>query len=71
MQTVEVFKTNVGKAEEAQTLIAVLSLHFPQHKINVDLHDCDKVLRMEGSVFCLETVKQIVHVNGFACELLE
>ena len=45
---VEVFKTNVKKAGEAKRVINELLHHFPDKKINFDLQDCDKVLRVEG-----------------------
>ena len=67
---VEVFKTNVNKHHEAQQLIAVLSSHFPQSKINFDLEDCDKVLRMEGEGVIVDQVVQLMQQNGFCCEEL-
>ena len=46
---IEVFKTNVQEFSEAQKLVALLRKHFPNSKINFDLDDCDKVLRVEGN----------------------
>ena len=45
---VEVFKTNVQKKAQSKILLSVLSEAFPSFKINFDLSDCDKVLRVEG-----------------------
>ena len=45
---VEVFKTNVQKKTQSKTLICILSEAFPSLKINFDLSDADKVLRVEG-----------------------
>jgi hypothetical protein len=67
---VEVFKTNVQEVSEASKLVGLLLRHFPGSKINFDLHDCDKVLRVEGKNFVTETVIVIVKENGFACDVL-
>ena len=45
---VEVFKTNVQKKTQSKKYLCVLSEAFPSFKINFDLLDCDKVLRVEG-----------------------
>ena len=45
---VEVFKTNVQKKSQSKMLLSVLYEIFPSFKINFDLSDCDKVLRVEG-----------------------
>jgi len=45
---VEVFKTDVQKKAQSKMLLCVLSEVFPSFKINFDLSDCDKVLRVEG-----------------------
>ena len=48
MTMVEVFKTNVQKKAQSKMLLCILSEAFPSFKINFDLSDCDKVLRVEG-----------------------
>ena len=48
---IEVFKTNIKKASKAKRLIGLLAHHFPGSKVNIDLHDCDKILRIEGQHF--------------------
>jgi hypothetical protein len=68
---IEVFKTNVEEACRAQDLVAVLLQHFPGRKINFDLHDCDKILRVEGENFLVEKVVSLVKQNGFVCNILE
>ena len=68
---VEVFKTNIQEVSQARNLIALLLQHFPGSKINVDLHDCDKVLRVEGGNFLPATIVMLVKENGFVCSLLE
>lgn len=68
---VEVFKTNVYAGSNAEKITRLLYRHFPDCKINFDLDDCDKILRIEGSVFETEKIKFIVNENGFICEELE
>lgn len=68
---VEVFKTNVREAGEADKVIALLLHHFPGSKINFDLQDCDKVLRVEGSGFAAADIIALVSGRGFFCRALE
>ncbi|MGS2762381.1 hypothetical protein [Sinomicrobium sp. M5D2P9] len=48
LSVVEIFVTNVGEETIAEECVEVLSCHFPEHRINFDLEDKDKILRMEG-----------------------
>ncbi len=68
---VEVFKTNVQEAAHAAHLIALLLQHFPDSKVNFDLDDCDRVLRIEGENFIKGKVTMIVKENGFSCKVLQ
>lgn len=45
---VEVFKTNVRKKVHSKWVLTYLTEIFPSYKFNIDLSDCDKVLRVEG-----------------------
>ena len=68
---VEVFKTNVQKKAQSKMLLCILSEAFPSFKINFDLSDCDKVLRVEGDN--MEALRIIILVKeyGFTCEILD
>jgi hypothetical protein len=68
---IEVFKTNVQKKAQSKMLLCVLSEAFPSFKINFDLLDCDKVLRVEGDN--METLRIMILVKeyGFKCEILD
>ena len=68
---VEVFKTNVQKKVQSKMLLCILSEAFPLFKINFDLSDCDKVLRVEGDN--MEALRIIILVKefGFKCEILD
>lgn len=68
---IEVFKTNVEETAQAKKIITILQEHFPGNKINFDLHDCDKILRVEGKSFCAEKIMTLVIESGFSCDVLE
>lgn len=68
---IEVFKTNVHQVTEANKLVALLLNHFPGSRINFDLDDCDKVLRVEGRHFITEKVMRLMQENGFQCAILD
>ena len=68
---VEAFKTNVQKKTQSKMMLSVLSEAFPSFKINVDLSDCDKVLRVEGDNIVALSIMILVKENGFRCELLD
>jgi hypothetical protein len=68
---IEVFKTNVQEFAQAQHLVVLLQRHFPGSRINFDLDDCDKILRVEGAHFITEKVMVLVKEKGFQCNLLD
>ena len=68
---VEVFKTNVQKKTQSKMLLSILSEAFPSFKINFDLSDCDKVLRVEGNNIEALPIMILVKEHGFTCELLD
>lgn len=68
---IEVFTTNVQEAAEAKTLVSLLGRYFPDSKINFDLDDCDKILRVEGKHFNIDNVILLVKEKGYNCEVLE
>jgi hypothetical protein len=68
---IEVFKTNVQEICAVQILTALLLEHFPGYKINFDLHDCDKILRLEGETISASKVISVVKENGFTCSVLD
>jgi len=68
---VEVFKTNVQKKAQSKMLHCILSEAFPSFKINFDLSDCDKVLRVEGDDIKALRIMILVKEYGFKCEILD
>ena len=67
----EIFKTNVQTEIEALLLTRLLGKIFSEAKINFDLEDCDKILRIEG---LRKNNNQIIiddlNKYGFCCEVL-
>jgi len=68
---VEVFKTNVYEAEKSDLIFQKLHKHFPENKINFDLDDCDKILRVEGNNILPGKIIEIVEQEGHFCEILD
>ena len=67
---VEIFKTNVQHTDESHMIVEKLLVHYPANKINFDLSDCDRILRVEGEEICPETIVAFVVAKGFQCEVL-
>ena len=68
---VEIFKTNVQKKAQSKMLLGILSETFPSFKINFDLSDRDKVLRVEGDNMEVLRIMLLVKNYGFKCEILD
>ena len=68
---VEVFKTNVRSARKAKRVMQKLAEEFPAHKINFDLDDCDKILRVQGKNILQKKIINVVTALNYQCEILE
>jgi hypothetical protein len=68
---IKLFKTNVTDVNAKECVILLLEQFFPGCHITLDMHDCDKVLRLEGLNVPPETVKQLVRDKGFHCSELD
>ena len=71
-RVVEVFKTNVSTISDANIVMKNLRMHFPSFRINFDLNDCDRILRVEGKACEIEIDKiaKIVMELNFKIELI-
>ncbi len=67
---VEVFKTNVQESTHANQLLAVLTTIYPASRINFDLDDCDKILRVKGEYIQVQKIIQLLEDKGYQCEVL-
>jgi len=68
---VEVFKTNVKYQDHAKMLIDQIQKIFIDYKVNFDLEDCDKILRIEGERFDPQAVMEVLRENNLVCVRLE
>jgi hypothetical protein len=68
---VEVFKTNVKKEADKNYVMAFIQTQFPDYKINFDLEDCDKILRVEGVYLESNIIVEYVNCLGYTCVILE
>lgn len=67
----EVFKTNVQTKTQAKQILKSLHTGFSEARINFDLQDCDKILRVAGiKKSCTQTIVQYLKELGFNCEIL-
>lgn len=68
---VEVFKTNVQRESDKNYVVAIIQTHFPDYKINFDLEDCDKILRIEGVELQCDNIIDYVNCLGYTCVRLD
>ncbi|MES2560684.1 MAG: hypothetical protein V4590_13145 [Bacteroidota bacterium] len=69
--TIEVFKTSIETIQSAQAVIQQLNNLFPLLRITIDLDDCDRILRIEGTLVAVHTIIENVNLLGHSCEMLE
>ncbi len=69
---IEVFKTNVAHDDEALILLEQMRTTFPGYKINFDLDDCDRILRIESPFERIDPSLwiELLRSNGFDGETL-
>ena len=58
------------REKEAELLLEKLQEQFPQYKINFDLADCDKILRVEGKQIQPQNIISIMEKSSYNCEVL-
>jgi hypothetical protein len=64
-----VFKTNIGVSDKDRILELLRAQDFVKD-VNVDLEDCDRVLRIEGAEVTMDQIINLVTGQGFHCEEL-
>ena len=67
---IEVFKTNVEHKATADQIQSALQIQFPSSRINFDLEDCDRILRVEDHEICIDTIIEWMNTSGYECEVL-
>jgi hypothetical protein len=66
-----VFKTNLTNTRHIKNVKPALNLHPYIKEWNVDLHDCDKILRVVAENIPATEVESIVSTAGYLCEELK
>ena len=66
-----VFKTNLSDAGRISDMETYLDIHPGIHNWNVDLNDCDNVLRIVSRNIAPFEIENIVFNAGYFCEELK
>jgi hypothetical protein len=66
-----VFKTNLTDNTRVKDIESYLDIHPNIQKWNVDLQDCDNILRIESNGVAVNEVEKILFNAGYYCEELE
>ena len=66
-----VFKTNVRHKKQVNQIVPHLQKLYGIHQWNVDLHDKDKVLRIEAYDLSPQLVELTLRDAGYYCEELQ
>lgn len=66
---VEIFKTNIDTERDATAVVKKLTRHFPHCRVNFDLEDCDRILRIEAQDESIDEqqIIQLMRLQGFTC----
>ena len=67
---VEIFKTHIHQKVAADELIQQIQKCCPAAKINVDLDDCDRVLRIEDDRISVSEIIKLTADLGHYCEVI-
>lgn len=68
---VEVFKTNIRDLKTAEQLKTLLHAKIPEGRINFDLEDCDRILRVESKFLIPDEIVNLLTRKGYFCEVLD
>ncbi len=67
---VSVFKTNIQFKKQVQQLTPLLNSVSDINRWNIDLHDRDKVLRIEADRHLFAEITKLIKQAGYHCEEL-
>jgi hypothetical protein len=65
-----VFKTNLNSVHHIRKVEPCLDIHPHIHRWNVDLHDCDNILRIETENLQGNEIENLLINAGYYCEEL-
>jgi hypothetical protein len=66
---IEVFKTNICDVEHSHMVIQLIENAFQNYKVNFDLDDCDKILRVKSTNDAIESYTLIALLKRFDFEV--
>jgi hypothetical protein len=66
-----VFKTNLTDPNRIHDVETSLDVHPNIYKWNVDLKDCDNILRIEANDLSGKEIENLLSKAGYYCEELE
>ncbi|WP_295116554.1 hypothetical protein [uncultured Chitinophaga sp.] len=66
-----IFKTNIATQSESYNVLKAIQQHFDVGQCNVDIEDCDRVLRIVDLKVPEDKMMEFVRMQGFLCEALE
>ena len=66
-----VFKTSVKTRLQAKGLKPDLDKFLPSAKWNFDLHDCDKILRIDSDENIVMSIIDVLRKHHYKCEELD
>lgn len=66
-----VFKTNLTTTHHIRKVEPYLDVHPHIHRWNVDLHDCDNILRIETERLPGAEIESLLLKAGYYCEELQ
>jgi hypothetical protein len=68
---VEVFKTDIEDPKQAKWIIDQIEKSFANYKVNFDLEDCDRILRVEyEGAMQTSLLIDLLRINGCNAEVL-
>lgn len=67
---IEIFKTNIQEQSQADKVFHSLMVLLPDSKINFDLDDSDKILRIENEIIDSGEIRSVVQDLGFLCKVI-
>ncbi|RYZ44658.1 MAG: hypothetical protein EOP49_26685 [Sphingobacteriales bacterium] len=68
---IEIFVTDIPDRQAASEVLELLHQRMASCRVDIDLEDCDKVLRVKGKDFQPREVIRLVAAKGFCCRVLE
>lgn len=56
---------------QSKALVEKLLEQIPSSRINFDLQDSDKILRVKAEHIMPEKIIEVINANGYLCQVLE